>query len=140
MAPLCSCLCVFCDVLIVELGLWVCGESWLAIKDCLTHCPSSQSWAPGVLLFVFSALCCFVRQALTTNCKCSGEWATNLKLVLYQCCYSWGLPKEKMSETSSLIPRLSPRVFLSVEVTGVKGHQIIAPTARGPGDEAMKQV
>ena len=45
-------LCVFCDVIIVELGLWVCGESWLVIKDCLTHRPSSQGWAPGVLLFV----------------------------------------------------------------------------------------
>ena len=53
MALLCRSLCVFCDVIIVvELGLWVCGESWLAIKDCLTHCPSSQGWAPGVLLFV----------------------------------------------------------------------------------------
>ena len=41
-----------CDVLIVELGLWVCGKSWLDIKDSLTHRPSSQGWAPGVLLFV----------------------------------------------------------------------------------------
>ena len=27
----------------------MCGESWHAIKDSLTHCPSSQCWAPGVL-------------------------------------------------------------------------------------------
>ena len=26
-------------------GTWVCGESWLAIKDSLTHRPSSQGWA-----------------------------------------------------------------------------------------------
>ena len=31
--------CVFGDT-------WVCGESWLAIKDSLTHRPSSQGWAP----------------------------------------------------------------------------------------------
>ena len=36
-----------CDV---EFGCWVCGESWLAIKDSLTHRPSSQGWAPSVLL------------------------------------------------------------------------------------------
>ena len=28
----------------------MCGESWLAIKDSLTHRPSSQGWAPSVLL------------------------------------------------------------------------------------------
>ena len=45
----------------VEFGLWVCGVSWLAIKDCLTHCPSSQNWAPGVLLLCCSVcIMCFV--------------------------------------------------------------------------------
>ena len=34
---------------VVRFGHWVCGESWRAIKDSLTHCPSSQGWAPGVL-------------------------------------------------------------------------------------------
>ena len=38
---------IVCDV---EFGCWVCGESWLAIKDSLTHRPSSQGWAPSVLL------------------------------------------------------------------------------------------
>ena len=37
-------------------GTWVCGESWLAIKDSLTHRPSSQGWAPecplGSILYV----------------------------------------------------------------------------------------
>ena len=27
----------------------MCGESWHAIKGSLTHRPSSQGWAPGVL-------------------------------------------------------------------------------------------
>ena len=26
-------------------GTWMCGESWLAVKDSLTHHPSSQGWA-----------------------------------------------------------------------------------------------
>ena len=30
------------------------------LKDSLTHRPSSQGWAPGVLLFICNALCCFV--------------------------------------------------------------------------------
>ena len=25
-------------------GTWVCGKSWVAIKDSSTHCPSSQGW------------------------------------------------------------------------------------------------
>ena len=36
---------------VVRFGHWVCGESWHAIKDSLTHRPSSQGWAPGVLPF-----------------------------------------------------------------------------------------
>ena len=28
----------------------------------------------------------------------SDEWATNM--IVHQCCFSWGLPHEKMSETS----------------------------------------
>ena len=27
----------------------MCGQSWHAIKDSLTHHPSSQGWAPGAL-------------------------------------------------------------------------------------------
>ena len=45
---------------VVEFGHWVCGESWLAVKDSLTHRPSSQGWAPRVLLpfcGVLSVLC-----------------------------------------------------------------------------------
>ena len=38
----------------------MCGESWLAIKDSLTHGPSSQGWAPecplGSILYVYFVL------------------------------------------------------------------------------------
>ena len=41
-------------------GTWVCGESWLAIKDSLIHRPSSQGWAPecplGLILYVYFVL------------------------------------------------------------------------------------
>ena len=30
----------------IEFGYWVCGGSWLAIKDSLTHRPGSQGRAP----------------------------------------------------------------------------------------------
>ena len=33
-----------------KFGSFVCGESWLAVKDSLTHRPSSQSWAPAPML------------------------------------------------------------------------------------------
>ena len=36
----------------------MCGESWHAIKGSLTHRPSSQGWAPGVLpLCVCMCMC-----------------------------------------------------------------------------------
>ena len=38
----------------------MCGESWHAIKDSLTHRPSSQGWAPGVLPF-YMQVCCLSR-------------------------------------------------------------------------------
>ena len=44
----------------VCLGALGCGESWLAIKDSLTHRPSSQGWAPecplGSILYVYFVL------------------------------------------------------------------------------------
>ena len=36
----------------------MCGESWHAIKDSLTHHPSSQGWAPGVLPTVYMCKYC----------------------------------------------------------------------------------
>ena len=44
----------------------MCGESWHAIKGSLTHRPSSQGWAPGVLplcvcvcMYVCVCMCVF---------------------------------------------------------------------------------
>ena len=50
--PLCVAI-VLCVCVFFQFGHWVCGESWLAIKDSLTHRPSSQGWAPDVLLSCF---------------------------------------------------------------------------------------
>ena len=36
-------------------GAGMCGESWLAVKDSLTHHPSSQDWASWYPLFVYLA-------------------------------------------------------------------------------------
>ena len=60
--PFCSVWChavsVVVTVLVVRFGHWVCGESWHAIKGSLTHRPSSQGWAPGVLPLCVS-MCMF---------------------------------------------------------------------------------
>ena len=52
---------LFCVVFVRGFGgTWVCGESWLAIKDSLTHRPNSQGWAPecplGLILYVYFVL------------------------------------------------------------------------------------
>ena len=46
---------VSCGVCLYNLfwSTWMCGESWLAIKDSLTHRPSSQGWASWCLLGLF---------------------------------------------------------------------------------------
>ena len=36
----------------------MCGESWLAIKDSLTHRPSSQGWASSVRFYVVLLCAC----------------------------------------------------------------------------------
>ena len=38
----------------------MCGESWHAMKDSLTHHPSSQGWAPGVQTFFVQVFCCLL--------------------------------------------------------------------------------
>ena len=39
----------------------MCGESWHAMKDSLTHRPSSQGWAPGVLpFFLYKCFVCLL--------------------------------------------------------------------------------
>ena len=47
-------------VFVIGFGHWVCEESWHAIKDSLTHRPSSQGWEPGVLPF-YVQVCCLSR-------------------------------------------------------------------------------
>ena len=36
----------------------MCGESWLDVKDSLTHHPSSQGWASWYLLIIWPVLTC----------------------------------------------------------------------------------
>ena len=38
----------------------MCGESWHAMKDSLTHHLSSQGWAPGVQTFFVQVFCCLL--------------------------------------------------------------------------------
>ena len=46
-------------VMFVQLGgARMCGESWLAVKDSLTHHPSSQGWASWYLLIIWPVLTC----------------------------------------------------------------------------------
>ena len=51
----------------------MCGESWHAIKGSLTHRPSSQGWAPGVLplcvcmcMYVYVCVCVCVFGGLSS--------------------------------------------------------------------------
>ena len=55
----------------VEFGYWVCGESWLAIKDTLTHRPSSQGWAPSHVISCYF-MCICVLCGCFGVCKCGG--------------------------------------------------------------------
>ena len=66
---------ILCLILIcyLEHGHWVCGESWLAIKDSLTHHPSSQGWAPRVLL-LFCCVLCFVVCYCVLRCGDGGGY------------------------------------------------------------------
>ena len=65
----------------VRFGHWVCGESWHAIKDSLTHRPSSQGWAPGVLPF-YVQLCC-----LSRVCTWMEGWGVEGDFFLF--CFIW---------------------------------------------------
>ena len=51
----------------------MCGESWLAIKDSLTHRPSSQGWASSVRFYVV-LLCAYPCLLL---CKIVCPWGTS---------------------------------------------------------------
>ena len=75
---------------ILVCGTWVCGESWLAIKDSLTHRPSSQGWASKCPI-IYSSLYQFnynhVRCVLFV-------WVTFLSFLLlpYLVCYAHVFP------------------------------------------------
>ena len=45
---------------VTSFGHWLCGESWHAVKDSLTHRPGSRSWAPGVLPFYVQVCCLYL--------------------------------------------------------------------------------
>ena len=70
---------------VVKFGHWVCGESWHAMKDSLTHCPSSQGWAPGVLPFLYK---CFVCLLYVLGWKDGGRRVATYFFLFYYL-YSW---------------------------------------------------
>ena len=60
----------------------MCGESWHAMKDSLTHRPSSQGWAPGVLPFLYSVL--FVSSMYLDGGMGGGGWLlTSFFSIIY---------------------------------------------------------
>ena len=53
MGDLCPCVSLTCKCVNASIGNvehWMCGESWLAIKDLQPTIPSSQGWASSLLL------------------------------------------------------------------------------------------
>ena len=66
----------------------MCGESWHAMKDSLTHRPSSQGWAPGVLPFFFCTSVLFVSCMYLDGGMGGGGWLLT-SLFLFYYLYSW---------------------------------------------------
>ena len=57
MGDLCPCVSLTCKCVNASIGNvehWMCGESWLAIKDLQPTIPSSQGWASSVLFNPFA--------------------------------------------------------------------------------------
>ena len=63
----------------------MCGESWHAMKDSLTHRPSSQGWAPGVLPFFYK---CFVCLLYVLGWRDGGRRVATYFFLFYYL-YSW---------------------------------------------------
>ena len=63
----------------------MCGESWHAMKDSLTHRPSSQGWAPGVLPFLYK---CFVCLLYVLGWRDGGRRVATYFFLFYYL-YSW---------------------------------------------------
>ena len=66
----------------------MCGESWHAMKDSLTHHPSSQGWAPGVLFFFVQVFCL---SPVCTWMEGWGEEGGYLLLCFFSIIYILGL-------------------------------------------------
>ena len=66
----------------------MCGESWHAMKDSLTHRPSSQGWAPGVLPFFVQVFCL---SPVCTWMEGWGEEGGYLLLCFFSIIYILGL-------------------------------------------------
>ena len=79
---------IVCDV---EFGYWVCGESWPAVKDSLTHRPSSQGWAPSVLLscHVMCICVCVFLYGCFGICGYIGGGFISLSIYLSIYTYGW---------------------------------------------------
>ena len=72
MGGLCPCVSLTCKCVNASIGNvehWMCGESWLAIKDLQPTIPSSQGWASS-LLFNFH-LFIFIWTYNLSMCACS---------------------------------------------------------------------
>ena len=62
----------------------MCGESWHAMKDSLTHRPSSQGWAPGVLPFFVYTSVLFVSCMYLDGGMGGGGWLlTSFFSIIY---------------------------------------------------------
>ena len=66
----------------------MCGESWHAMKDSLTHRPSSQGCAPGVLPFFVQVFCL---SPVCTWMEGWGEEGGYLLLYFFSIIYILGL-------------------------------------------------
>ena len=74
-----------CDV---EFGYWVCGESWLAIKDSFTHRPRSQGWVLLSFHVICICVCVFCMDILGFVYIC-WWWFLFISLSIYLSTYDW---------------------------------------------------
>ena len=121
----------------------MCGESWLAIKDSLTHRPSSQGWAPGALLpccvvFLCVVWCVCVFLCLSVLFWCvmeevgipflialSGWYATyNNSMYMFR-------PDAQLVRLSNWYPIEQPAIRLNNRLSGcTTGYPVAQPAVR----------
>ena len=76
---LCPCVSLTCKCVIASIGNvehWMCGVSWLAMKDLQPTIPSSQGWASSVLfnfhlLFYCYSIFIWTYNLCLSTCACS---------------------------------------------------------------------